>query len=52
MTSSEYLKSTYEVMHAFGQVEFVVYGLDAKFLHSSLEVGNRKASIHTLPSSL
>lgn len=35
-----------------GQVEFAVYGLDAKFLHSSLEVGNRKASIHTLLSSL
>lgn len=52
MTSSEYLKSTYEVIHAFGQVEFVVYGLDAKFLYSSLEAGNRKASIHTLPSSL
>lgn len=42
MTSSEYLKSTYEVMHAFGQVKFVVYGLDAKFLHSSLEVGTEK----------
>lgn len=48
MTNSEYLKSTYEVMHAFGQVKFVVYGLDAKFLHPSQKSKHSHASFITL----